>query len=117
MQVLRVEWLDEHLEGPGTGEANFPRFLISQGQLNQAGSLGRQDVFGVLDDLRVHTAANSDRAEHLPPLPHPHLRTFLTGGRALGVHQRRQGNTLVDTAELVELLEKFRHRMHTTLLH
>jgi hypothetical protein len=33
------------------------------------------------------------------------------------VHQRCQGNTLMNTVELVVLLEKFRHGMHTVLLH
>src|SRR4029450_10343704 len=62
--------LHEHLDGAATGEADLPRFLVAEIQLEQTGPHAAQDVFGFLDDLRVHAAADGDGAPDVTALAH-----------------------------------------------
>ena len=101
--------LDEHLDGPAAGQPDLPGLLIAQVELEQAGQVLPEHLGRLLDDLGVHAAADGDRSEDPAALADQHLRAFFPGGRAAGVHERRQRDLALRLAEPLDVLEELAH--------
>ncbi len=102
-----AQGLQEHLDGATAGEPDLPCLLVAQVQLQQPRRVRAQHVRRLLDDLRVHAAADGHRAEHAAALAHQHLGAFLPGRRAARVDERRDrdlGLALLEPVQIVEEL-------------
>jgi len=67
--VVERHRLQKDLDGAAAGEADLPRLLVAQVQLEEPRGVLVQHVGRLLDDLRVHAAPIGHRAEHAPPSP------------------------------------------------
>jgi hypothetical protein len=107
--VVQHQRLHEDLDGATTGEPDLPRLLVAEVQLEQSRAHAGQDVFGLLDDLRVDASADGDGAHDVAVFADDHLGPFLPRRGPARVDQGGHGDPALGPAQLVNVIEGFRH--------
>jgi hypothetical protein len=100
LEQIGGQRLDEHLDRATAREADLPRFLVTQIELEEPRAIRVEHVLGLLDHLRVNAAADGDGAEHGSAFADQHLRAFFARRGAARVDQGSRPRPCPETAEV-----------------
>ncbi len=105
---LRLERLDEHVDGAAAGQAHVPDHVLGDAKMQDTGRTALQQVDHLLVHGRLHAAA-ADRSGHPPAGGDDQARPHRPGRRALDTDHGRHSHLFTCSEPLLNCIQKLYH--------